>query len=156
MKIDKILEKSRTISFVVGPSLLALIGIVFMFLSDLGLENSSTWLIGSVLLTFGSAIVGYISEIRKENHLLVYILKGIAFGLAVGFIIYLICFSNSDICTTLTVNSKFRMYINNKKIEIPRIQIRDILLAVSYVVTALGVLSQGINIGLNAYLGIKD
>ena len=89
MDINKVLDKTRSISFIVGATLLAVVGIVFLVLSDLGLKNKAVWLLVSVLLSFGSSIVCFFSETVKDKPKLVYLLKGIALALAIGFIVYL-------------------------------------------------------------------
>lgn len=156
MDINKVLEKTRSISYIVGASLLALVGIIFLVLSDLGLKNSAGWLLFSVLLSFGSSIVCFFSETVKDKPILVYVLKGIGLALAIGFIVYLYLFFQSEICTAIKESHKFGMYIGNKKVEISRLDIKNFTQTISLVIGYLGLAVQSLNIGLNAYLGIKE
>ena len=156
MDINKVLDKTRSISFIVGATLLAVVGIVFLVLSDLGLKNKAVWLLVSVLLSFGSSIVCFFSETVKDKPKLVYLLKGIALALAIGFIVYLYLFFQSEICTTIKASHKFAMYVGSKRVEISRLDIKNLTQVISFVLGYAGVAIQAANIGLNAYLGIKE
>lgn len=156
MDINKVLEKARLITFIVAASLIAVVGIFFLVLSDLGLKNTATWLMFSVLLSFGSAFACFFSEIRKDKPVLVYALKVLGLLLMIGFIIYLIQFGNSSVCTSINESHKFMMYLGSKKIEILRIDILSFMMTTSYILTGLGIGIQAVNIGLNLYLGIKE
>ena len=156
MDINKVLEKTRFITFIVSATLIAIVGIFFLVLSDLGLKNTATWLMVSVLLTFGSSIACFFSEARKDKPILVYALKAIGLLLMVGFVIYLVKFEKSTVCTSINESHKFMMYLGSKKIEILRIDILGFMMTTSYILTGLGIGVQSINIGLNAYLGIKE
>ena len=109
MDINKVLEKTKLISYIVGASLAAVAGIYFLVISDLGLKNKATWLMISVLLSFGSSIAFFFSETRRDKPILVFFLKGVGLLLAVGFLIYLFKFEQSIILSTAEMLS-FLLY----------------------------------------------
>lgn len=118
-----ILEKTRTVAFVLIIFVMAIAGIYFILKADQELQSrmwkvtseikklnvkdketgelvnqanqaiiigqsKSLCLMIAIILSFGSAIVSAFSEMKKSNKVLVYILKGIALVLAVGFVVF--------------------------------------------------------------------
>lgn len=156
MDIKKVLEKSRMVSYLAGAGLMALVGVVFMMLSDLAVKNTATLLMLAVALSFGGAIAAFFSETLREKPIFLFILKVLALALTVGFIIYLYEFRNNEVFIAAGKMKPFVMIIGNKEKEISRTVMMNFMMTSSLVLTYVAAGCQAINIGLNAFLGVKE
>lgn len=82
----------KQIAFLGGTIVIFVAGLIYNICGDLVIGAASTWLFGSILLAFGSGICAVFSDRCKEKPKAYFALKGIAVGLAVGFIVLLIVF----------------------------------------------------------------
>lgn len=94
--VQKVASLSKKISFYIGALAMFFVGVVYMLMSDLTFNNTSDRLIISVVLSFGSAILFFLSASFNEKPKIMFLLKGIALALAVGFIVYIHLFQVSD------------------------------------------------------------
>ena len=167
-----VLEKTRTITFVLVILVMSIAGIYFILKADqelksrmwkvsseikklsakdkdtgerlydvnqgtiLGLSKSLCLMI-AILLSFGSAIVSAFSELKKENKVLVYALKGIALVLGVGFVVFVMKFD-----TIYLTTAGIKEFVAFKP------------LAIILGCTGVGILV--VNIVSNAILGIEE
>lgn len=87
---------SRQISYLVGVIGMFVGGIFYVVMSDLSFQNTSDWLIISVLLSFGSAICMFLSVNFAEKPTILYLLKGLGVALGIGFVVFLHLFQTTD------------------------------------------------------------
>lgn len=83
-KIDK--ELLTKLIFFVGVAMVFIVGVLFSVLCDLKLKAGSSWLIGGILLTFGSGACAVLSETFREKPIVKWIMKGLAVAMAAAFI----------------------------------------------------------------------
>ena len=86
----------KTVSFLVGGVTIAVIGFVFITVTDLYLHATSTLLFISVFLSIGSGIFFLLSESFRNKKKLYFILKGVAIALSILFILFLFAMANQD------------------------------------------------------------
>lgn len=94
--IQKVAPLAKNISFYIGALAMFFVGVFYMLMSDLTFYNTSDRLIISVLLSFGSAILFFLSASFNEKPKIMYLFKGLALAMAVGFIIYVHLFQTSS------------------------------------------------------------
>ena len=85
-------ELLKKISFFVSVGLIFVVGLLFIILGDLILNSGSPWLIGAVLIAFGSAACFIVGEIYRERKVLLWVLKGVGLALTLAFIGYCVGF----------------------------------------------------------------
>lgn len=86
----------QNITFIIGALVMFAVGLFYMFMSDLTFKNPSSMLIVSVLLSFGSAILFFLSTSFNEKPKMVLIFKLVAIALAIGFVVYIHVFQTSE------------------------------------------------------------
>ena len=106
----KVFNKAKSISLLVSGFAVMLACVLFIFATDLFLKNNAQWLMISALIGFGASIIGLLSEIKKENKILIYSLKGVSLLLSIGFIVFLYKFMGSTIYTSVTPEAIFGMF----------------------------------------------
>ena len=99
--VIEVIEKQRSelpqkITLYVGALTMFVAAVFFMLMSDLAFNNTSSRLIVAVLLSFGSAILFFLSASYSEKPKIMFLLKGIGVALAVGFVLYLHLFLAFD------------------------------------------------------------
>lgn len=82
----------KKIMYFVGTIGAFVAGGVFNILSDIILKTASTWLFLSIIIAFGSGICAVFSDSFKEKAKVCIILKSIATGLALCFVIFLVLY----------------------------------------------------------------
>lgn len=82
-------DKPQKVTLFVGALTMFVAAVFYMIMSDLIFKNTSTMLIIATLLSFGSAILFFLSANFGEKKVIMYLLKAIGMLLGVGFIIYL-------------------------------------------------------------------
>lgn len=140
MAMDK--ELLKKIPFILGVGLAFITGLLFTILGDLVLKSSSPWLIGGVLLAFGSVACLVLSENFKEKKALFWTLKGIALALALAFIGYMVGFHSAMI---VKYAKKAQMLVKN-----------DSVFAVLLVFVCLTAVAQVVDVVFNATLKEKE
>lgn len=158
----KIWAKSRAISLVVAGVTIMVATVIFIFLTDLFAKNNSQWLMISALIGFSAGAAALLSEINKENKILIYVLKGISLVLMVGFVIYLYKFMDSSIYASIKPENVFGMFRYNKngekgyRIAINCLKGMDFTMVVTFICTYLSIAAQVFNITSNAIQGIEE
>lgn len=82
----------KTIVFLIGVLGVFVAGLFFVLAGDMMLTVQSLWLMVTIILSFGSAICVFLSGSFKERKQKMYILKSIAIGLAVAFLVFIVVF----------------------------------------------------------------
>ena len=82
----------KNITFYIGVGVVFLAGLLYILLADIVINTQSLWLMIAILLSFGSAICAMVADNFKEKHKVMYTLKGVAIGLAVTFIVFLLTY----------------------------------------------------------------
>ena len=85
---------SKNITFYIGALTMFFVGVFYMLASDLAFNNNAFDLIVAVLLSFGSAILFFLSASFNEKPVIMFVFKGIALALAIGFVIYIHCYQS--------------------------------------------------------------
>lgn len=80
------------ISYLVGTVGVFVSGLIYNIGSDLLLKTASTWLFGSIVIAFGSGVCAILSDNFKEKIKVCLSLKGVAVGLALGFVVFLVLY----------------------------------------------------------------
>lgn len=162
----KVLEMVRNISFMAIIFIMAIAGVYFMISIDLSLEidhwfvstldkeqqllsmekSKSLCLMIGIVLTFGSAALSAVSEIRKDKLWLVYSLKALAIVAAVLFIIFVANFEKNYLVDTFFTTLTWVKYVD--KVETIK--------TLSIVLTSLGIAGVVTNAVSNVLLGIEE
>ena len=79
-----------------GAITMFIAAVFYMFMADLTFKNIADNLIIAVLLSFGSAILFFLSANFAEKPKIMYLLKWLGMGLGAGFILYMHFFAQSD------------------------------------------------------------
>ena len=148
VKWKKVFEKSRNISLLVPGILVMVSCIIYVFASDLFATNNSIWLFCGSLFGFGAGILALLSEVKKENKILTFSLKGVSLALMIGFVVFLTFFEKSPIVTSLDETDKY--------LNIECLKALKVSLVFTYVLSYLGIAAQAFNITSNAILGIEE
>lgn len=82
----------KKIIYLVGTIGVFVSGLVYNICSDLILKTASTWLFGSIVIAFGSGVCAILSDNFKEKNKICLSLKGVAVGLVLGFVVFLILY----------------------------------------------------------------
>ena len=146
--------------------IMAIVGIYFMLSIDLSLEidhwfvstldkdqqllsmekSKSLCLMIGIVLTFGSAALSAVSEIRKDKPWLVYLLKGLAVAAAVLFIVFVANFEKNYLVDTFFTDLTWVKYVG-KVVTIKTL---------STVFASLGIATIVVNAVSNVLLGIEE
>lgn len=94
--MNKSVNVIKTISYLVGGVVIAVIGFLFIAITDLYLRSTSTLLFISVFLSIGSGIFFLLSESFRNKKTIYFVLKGVAIALSILFIIFLFGMANQD------------------------------------------------------------
>lgn len=89
-------DAPQKISHYVGALTMFVAAVFYMLMSDLTFNNTADRLIIAVLLSFGSAILFFLSSNLNEKPVLMFLFKEIAKFLAVGFVVYIHFFMKSQ------------------------------------------------------------
>ena len=89
-------EAPQNITFYIGALAMFVAAVFYMLMADLSFNNTSDRLIVAVLLSFGSAILFFLSVNYGEKPVIMYLLKGLGVALAIGFVVYIHLFSQSE------------------------------------------------------------
>ena len=89
-------EAPQNITFYIGALTMFVAAVFYMLMADLSFNNTSDRLIIAVLLSFGSAILFFLSVNYGEKPVIMYLLKGLGVALAIGFVVYMHLFSQSE------------------------------------------------------------
>lgn len=89
-------DKPQKITHYVGALTMFVVGVLYMLLSDLTFNNTADRLIISTLLSFGSAIVFFLSANYADRRILTFILKVLGILLGIGFVVYIHYFQNTE------------------------------------------------------------
>lgn len=164
----KYLELVRKISFIAVIFVMAFVGVYFILGVDLALDydhwimnelnknkadqflavskSKSLCLMIAILLTFGSAVLSGLSEIRKDKIWLVYLMKTSAIVLAVLFILFVGFFEGNYLVETFFTDKTWVEYVN----KISFIKTLSIVLA------SIGIAGIATNVVSNVLLGIEE
>lgn len=162
----KVLEMVRNISFMAIIFIMAIVGIYFMISIDLSLEidhwfvstldkdqqllamekSKSLCLMIAIILTFGSAALSAVSEVRKDKLWLVYLLKALAIVAAVVFIVFVSNFEKNYLVDTFFTTLTWVKYVD--KVETIK--------TLSIIISSLGIAGVVVNIASNVLLGIEE
>lgn len=164
----KVLETIRNVTFIASILILALAGIYFILGVDLALDydhwimqelnenkadqflavskSKSLCLMIVVLLSFGSAALAGISELRKDKVWLVYLLKVLAIAIPVLFILFVGSFEETYLVKTFFTDLT----------EVEYVQKVATIKTITYVLTGLGMASVFTNVVSNVLLGIEE
>lgn len=83
----------KNISLFLGVGLIFVSGLLYVLLADIVINTQSLWLMIAILFAFGAAICTMISDNFKDGRKgTMYALKGIAIGLCVCFVGFLLMF----------------------------------------------------------------
>ena len=148
IKWKKVFEKARNISLLVGGIAVMFSCIIYVFASDLFATNNSVWLLCGSLLGFGAGAFALLSEMKKENKILTYSLKGVGLALMIGFVVFLTFFEKSSIVTSLDETDKY--------LGIECLKALKVSMVFTYVLSYIGIAVQAFNITSNAILGIEE
>lgn len=96
----------KNVSLFGGGIMMFIAGIFYVLMTDLKMGNKATWLFIGIILALGSSIVFLVCESAKEKPTLHYILKGVSLALALGFVVFLFIFDESDIVTSINLPEK--------------------------------------------------
>ena len=151
---NKVFQKARNASLALAGVFLSVASVIFIFATDLFATNTAVWLMIGAILGFGAAFVSMLSEINKENKILVYSLKGGALLLMVGFVVFLAFFANSTVVTSLDETDKYISMFSKNGISC--VNAINVTMVITYVITSLGIATQIFNITSNAVLGIEE
>lgn len=159
----KIWSKSRNISLLIAGISIMVGTVIFIFLTDLFAKNNAQWLMISALLGFSAGALSLLSEIKKENKILIYTLKGLSLALMIGFVVYLFMFKDSSIYASIKPENIFGMLRHNVaegkydfRIKINCLKAMNFTMVVSFVCTYVGIAAQIYNITSNAVQGIEE
>ena len=89
-------ELPQKLSLYIGALTMFFAAVFFMLMADLSFNNTSSSLIVATLLSFGSAILFFLSANYGEKLKIMYSLKAVGVLLALGFIVYIHWFMNFD------------------------------------------------------------
>lgn len=163
IKWKRVFSKARNISLVLAGVFVMSACVIYVFSSDLFATNTSFWLLGGSLLGFGAGILALLSEVKKEDKILVFSLKGGAIFLMVGFVVFLAMFERSDVVTSLDETDRFlSLFIKNLLNKpdgytgIECLKAIKLSMVFTYVLTGIGMAIQVFNITSNAILGIEE
>lgn len=129
-------ELLKKLSFSIGGVAIFVAGLIFAVMGDLSVKSSSFWLIGGILLTFGSGVCVVLGDIFKEKPTVMWVMKGVALGLAVAYIGFMVGFNIS------TANA------NSTKPEI--LTANTVLLVLTLVFTVIAIAAQTLDVVLTA------
>ena len=154
----RLFNKTKAISLLVSGFSMMAACVLFIFATDLFLKNNAQWLMISALIGFGASVVGLLSEIKKENKILVYSLKGVSLVLSIGFIVFLYKFMSSTIYTSIAPEAIFGMFKNKNgyRIQFHVLYATNVSLVITFICTYLSIAAQVFNITSNAILGIEE
>ena len=163
IKWKKVFNKARNLSLVLAGVFVMVACVIYIFATDLFATNTSFWLIGGALLGFGAGILSMLSEIKKENKVLIYILKGSSIALMFGFVVYLSLFEKSSVITSLDETDRFLSLFIKKLFNRPDdytgiecLKAIKVSMVFTYVLSFIGIAIQTFNITSNAILGIEE
>ena len=154
----KVLKKARNISLLVAGCAMMVACVIYIFATDLFIKNNAQWLMISALIGFGAGITGLLSEIKKENKVLIYSLKGVSLLLSIGFIVFLYKFMSSTIYTSITPQAVFGMFRTKDgyRISFQVLNAVKVSMVLTFICTYSGIAAQVFNITSNAILGIEE
>lgn len=89
-------ELPQKLTLYIGALTVFVAAVFFMLMADLSFNNTSSRLIIATLLSFGSAILFFLSASFNERPKLRYLFKGLGLALALGFVVYLHLFQAFD------------------------------------------------------------
>lgn len=89
-------DKPQKITYYIGALTMFVAAVFYLLMADLSFKNTSDRLIVAVLLAFGSAIMFFVSANFVDRPVLKFLFKGIGLALAVGFVLYMHLFSQSE------------------------------------------------------------
>ena len=89
-------ELPHNVTLYIGALTMFVAAVFFMLMSDLSFNNTSSRLIVATLLSFGSAILFFLSASFNERPTIMYLFKGLGLALAIGFVVYLHLFQAFD------------------------------------------------------------
>ena len=87
-------ELPQKLTLFVGSLTMLVAALFFMLMADLSFNNTSSSLIIATVLSFGGAILFFLSANYDEKPKVMYLLKALGILLSVGFILYLHLFMN--------------------------------------------------------------
>ena len=99
-------ETPQKTTYFIGSIAMFIVGVLYLLMADLTFKNTADRLIIAVLLSFGSAILFFLSSNFNEKPKIMYLFKGLGVALAIGFVVYIHIFSGSEFY--LGVLDKFR------------------------------------------------
>ena len=82
----------KNIFYYIGCISLFAAGLFYVLAADLMLTTQSIWLMIAIILSFSSSVFAVLSETYREKKALSYSFKGLAMGIAVAFITYLVVY----------------------------------------------------------------
>lgn len=87
--IEKIPNNApQRITYLIGALAMFFAGVFYMFMSDLAFNSNSFDLIVAVLLSFGGAILFFLSATFSEKPTVMWVFKGVGIALSVLFVVY--------------------------------------------------------------------
>lgn len=127
-------KKSKLISLLIGGILIFVTGLIFVLLADLKLKTYAVWLFVDIIISAGSGILNLLAENYRDKHVLYIVLKSIGYALSIGFVIFIFIFNASSFC---------------KNINYKLVNVRDITIVITAILSSISALAQTYNLILN-------
>lgn len=89
-------DAPQKITYLIGALAMFFAGVFYMLMSDLTFNNTADRMIISVLLSFGSAILFFLSANYSEKPIVMWVFKGLGIALGIGFVVYIHLFQQSE------------------------------------------------------------
>ena len=162
---NKVAKLIKNLSFHLSYAVIALAGVMFVFVVDICLSSTkySTvgWLFTGIMITLGAVICAIASEMQKEKPKLFYILKGASFLCLIAYLIFIYKFADSKLCTSIQTGEKWNLltgFNNGKPVRkaFYKYKIRDLIISVSLVLSYISIVISGANIALNVINGVEE
>ncbi len=147
----------KNITFYIGVGVVFLAGLLYILLADIVINTQSLWLMIAILLSFGSAICAMVADNFKEKYKVMYTLKGVAIGLAVTFIVFLLTYMLISFSPAKEMDGNASSFVNSFAIK--RVELKSssgkfvkegvktmMVYVVTMVITAIGLAAQICNL----------
>ena len=89
-------ETPQKTTYYIGALTMFVAAVFYLLMSDLAFNNTADNLIIATLLSFGSAILFFLSANFGEKPIVMYLLKGLGIALGIGFVVYLHLFQGTE------------------------------------------------------------
>ncbi|MCH5153099.1 MAG: hypothetical protein J1F68_03995 [Clostridiales bacterium] len=89
-------ETPQKLTLFIGALTMFVAAVFYLLMADLAFNNTASRLIVSVLLSFGSAILFFLSANFNEKPAIMYLFKALGIALGIGFVVYIHLFQTMD------------------------------------------------------------